>query len=112
MRWRGELAAFVRRVDVPLSLVLAQAITLLVLALLLLLFALASHEASEVLEQSLESDLRRVAMRVEQNRRLDDLDAGVGVAIRLLAGGEARVLMGEWPTRELYDDSTSSVRLA
>jgi signal transduction histidine kinase len=100
-------------VDVPLAVALAQAITLLTLALFVVLFALSSHEAAEVLEESLESDLRRVAMHVEQNRRLDELDAGAGVAIRVLAGDETHVLLGEWPARsELYDDDTPSLRLA
>jgi signal transduction histidine kinase len=112
MRWRADPRQFLRRVDVPLSVALAQAITLLTLALLILLFALASHEASEVLEESLEQDLRRAAARLAEGMALEEDDAAPGVAIRLLEGGTERVLVGEWPRGLLHDDDTASLRLA
>jgi signal transduction histidine kinase len=113
MRWPADPRRLLRRVDVPLSVAVAQAITLLTVALLSLLFALASHEAAEVLEESLESDLRRAAARVVEGSPLEGIDAGPGVAIRLFDGGTPSVLAGAWPHGgKLYDDDTASMRLA
>jgi two-component system heavy metal sensor histidine kinase CusS len=113
MRWRVDPRPLLRRVDVPLSVALAQAITLLTLALLVLLFALSSHEAAEVLEESLEQDLRRVAARLTEGTPVEEEDAGPGVAIRILEGGTERVLVGDWPTHgRLHDDDSASLRLA
>jgi signal transduction histidine kinase len=113
MRWRIDSPQLLRRVDVHLSVALAQAIALLTVALLMLLFALSSHEAAEVLEESLEQDLRRVAARLAEGTPVEEDDVGPGVAIELLQNGTSRVLVGEWPAHGLlHDDDSASLRLA
>jgi signal transduction histidine kinase len=102
-----------RRTDIPLTLALAQAITLLTLALLILLFAVASNEAAEVLEESLETDIRRVADRVIEGEPLELHDVAPGSVIRLFDGGEPKVVIGRWSgTGTLFDDDTSALRLS
>jgi two-component system heavy metal sensor histidine kinase CusS len=113
MRSSLDLRGWLRRADVPLTLALAQAITLLTVALLVLLFGLSSHEAAEVLESALENDIRRVAERFVDHEPLEPHDVGPGAAIRLFDGGAPRWVIGDWPAGGiLYDDDTSSVRLA
>lgn len=113
MPWWRELRRWRHRTDVPLTLALAQAITLLTLALLFLLFSLASHEAAEVLENALEGDLRRVGSRIAQGDVPVRIDASPGTAVRLLDGGNAQLLVGEWPRGgKLFGDDTASLRLA
>jgi signal transduction histidine kinase len=108
-----ERIGWLRQTDLPLTLALAQAITLLTLALLMLLFAVASNEAAEVLEEDLESDLRRVAERLADQERLEAHDVAAGTAVRLFANGDPKLVVGRWPeTGLLFDDDTSAVRLA
>ena len=107
-----ERAGWLRRTDVPLTIALAQAITLLTAALLVLLFALASHEAAEVLEEDLESDLRRVAERITDHESVEPHDVAAGAAVRRFADGEPELVIGRWPVNGvLFDDDTGALRL-
>jgi signal transduction histidine kinase len=113
MRAWLEGTGWLRRTDLPLTLALAQAITLLTLALLMLLFAVSSHEAAEVLEEDLESDLRRVAERMADQEPLGPHDVAAGAAVRHFTGGEPRLVIGRWPDQGvLFDDDTAAMRLA
>jgi signal transduction histidine kinase len=113
MRSWLERRDWFRRTDVPLTIALAQAITLLTLALLIVLFAVSSHEAAEVLEESLETDLRRVSERVADGEIPETHDVAPGSAIRLFEGPEPTNLIGRWPKRGiLFDDDTAALRLA
>ena len=110
--WRDPSGWF-RRTDVPLTLALAQAITLLILALLILLFVVASKEAAEVLEEGLETDLRRVSDHLADRVTLEPYDIAPGSSVRVFDGGEPRRLIGKWPDRGiLFDEDTSVVRLS
>lgn len=113
MRSLPELRGWLRRGDVPLTLALAQAITLLTVALLILLFGLSSHETAELLEETLERDLQRVAERVDDPAALAEVDVAPGTTIRLFEGAAGRLLIGsDSHEGRLYDDDTAALRLA
>ncbi len=104
-----------RRAEVRLGLGLAGAISLLMAALLGVLFLISSHEAAEVLEEQLERELHTAAQLLGQEAALEAFSAShPGVSVRWTdAAGGGRVLFGRWPRdARVYPDGTSKTRLA
>ena len=60
-----DARAFFRRVDVQMGLVIAAAITLLLIGVVTTLFFVATHDAIEVLDRELGADLQRVAAELD-----------------------------------------------
>jgi signal transduction histidine kinase len=115
MRSVAELRRWWARSDVHLALALCGAISALLLALLGVLFFVASHEAAEVIENALEHELADAAAELATPDRPDRFARSPHrSALRSVdAAGRSRVLYGSWPRRgRLYGDDTSSVRLA
>lgn len=115
MPWTRSLGAFARRADVRLGLALTASISGLVLALLGLLFLVASHEAAEVVQEALDGELASVAARLAAGHDPNRFHASAsGAALRRFdAGGVRHALYGGWPSPgRLYPSGTHPLRLA
>jgi two-component system heavy metal sensor histidine kinase CusS len=112
MRWTREARAWLRRSEIRLALALGSAISLLMAALLCVLFVLSSHEAAEILEETLERELERGAAQLAQG--LEPRGVNPQVALRIVdADGRGRVLFGKWPAQVgVFEEGTSSLGLA
>src|SRR4029450_4769281 len=98
-----RLRKLFQRADVRLGLRLGGGTALLMAALLAVLFVISSHEAAEVLEETLEGELRRVAEILAAPVEPEECPA---------AGG-AHVLFGPWPRDvRVFPDGPSKTRLA
>jgi two-component system heavy metal sensor histidine kinase CusS len=110
-----RLARLLRRADLRLGITLATAIALLMAGLLGVLFLVSSHEASEVLEGTLEAEIRGAAEQLASHPHVQVFSGPhPGVTVRQVdAAGGSRVLFGRW-SREgrVFQDGVSTVRLA
>src|SRR4029450_14036890 len=96
-----RLRKLFQRADVRLGLRLGGATALLMAALLAVLFVISPHEAAEVLEETLEGELRRVAEILAapvEPKEFPGTHKGVSVRWVDAAGG-AHLLVGRWPPR-------------
>jgi two-component system heavy metal sensor histidine kinase CusS len=111
MSSRADAAAILRRVEVRLGLGLAAAIGLLLLGLASVFFLLATHETTELLEESLE---RELASAAAQEPGVVPVDPEAPIAVRRVeTTGEVHLLQGRWPAAGAFlAAGTSSVRLA
>lgn len=111
-----DARAYLRRIDVQLGLFLGGAITLLLLAVVSVVFFAATHDAIEVLDRDLRADLHRIAAEVA--RRGDslplELPAEQGTVYRLVeANGAVHDISGRWPTSgRLWPHRSSTLRLS
>lgn len=110
--WR----ALWRRTDVQMNVAVGASITALLVAMLALLFAVASHESAEMLESVLDSEVHRIATALSQSEgsttALESVDEGI--AVRLVdPAGRVLAVRGQWPdTGRIFPHATASMRLA
>lgn len=111
-----DARAFLRRVDVQLGLFLGGAITLLLVAVVAVVFFAATHDAIEVLDRELLADLQRIAAVVASRDGALPLEvpAESGTVYRVIeANGTEHALSGQWPsTGRLWPHRSSTLRLS
>src|SRR5262252_5160805 len=97
-----------RRVEVRIGLALAASISLLVLALLGILFLVSTHEAAEVWDEMLRGELReaRDDMFLHLDPSSRDRQLG-GVAFRLVGADGEITSYGDWPSGRRYPVGTA-----
>jgi heavy metal sensor kinase len=109
-------AALWRRVDVQMGVSVGAAIAFLLLVLMAVLFLVASHEAAEMVDATLETELEHIAFELARG----NVEAGEiepisrGTAIRLVdTNDRARDVAGQWPQGGyFYSHRTTALRLA
>jgi len=108
-----EVPSRLRRVEVRIGLALAASISLLVLALLAILFLVSTHEAAEVWNEMLRAELReaREDLTVHLDPASRDRRVG-GVAFRLVSPSGETTSYGDWPSGREYAVGTASLKLA
>ncbi len=111
-----DLTAFFRRVDVQMALAVGAAISLLLVATVTVFFFVATHEAIEVINEELGSDLRRIAAEFERagDGEQPPQSLSEGRALRIVdAAGVTQFVAGPWPTTgRLFPHRTSSLLLS
>ena len=106
-----------RRVDVQLGLSVGAAIALLLVALVAVLFFVAAHEAAEMLDRTLDTELEHSAFELAhgEEAELDDEPIPSGIAIRRIdADGTSHEVAGRWPAEgsRAFAHNTTALRLA
>jgi signal transduction histidine kinase len=107
--------SFWRRLDVQLGLSVGAAIAFLLIALLAVLFFVASHEAIEMIDRTLQTDLKHSEFELDRGEGgdLEKEPISRGTAIRLVdASGAAVDIAGHWPTKgRFFPHRAASLRL-
>ncbi len=108
--------SFWRRLDVQLGLSVGAAIAFLIVALMAVLFFVASHEAVEMIDRTLQTELEHSAFELEHGEEgeLEEEPISRGTAVRIIdASGSTQDVAGSWPAGgRFFPHRTTSLRLA